>query len=163
MLTALLRVVSACTVLSTACLMAHADDATAKCDPADFDGTYKIVSGEMDGKAIPPERLHHVKAVFTAGSIVTFDKDENQVYAATFTLGPAKNGCHINMTSQKPAKEGSSASGLIKKDGDTVSLIYALPSGELPTSFKTHAKQHLFIMKKVTDAIPQNDQELKKP
>ena len=41
------------------------------------------------------------------------------------------------------------ARGLIQKDGDTVRLIYALPTGEVPAGFKTKEKQLLFVMKKV--------------
>ena len=45
-------------------------------------------------------------------------------------------------------KDGETASttGLIKKEGDTIVLIYALPGGKEPTEFKTKKgdKQQMF-------------------
>ena len=44
---------------------------------------------------------------------------------------------------------GGTAEGLIKRDGNTVMLIYALPGGETPTEFKTKEKQQMFTMKRL--------------
>ena len=51
------------------------------------------------------------------------------------------------MTSQVEGSAGEIAQGLIKKAGDTVHLIYALPTGEIPSEFKTREKQLMFVMK----------------
>ena len=37
--------------------------------------------------------------------------------------------------------------GLVKKEGDTVTLIYALPGGRPPTDFMTTEKQQMFVLK----------------
>ena len=49
------------------------------------------------------------------------------------------------MTSKQPKEEKTT--GLIKKEGDTVTIIYALPGGEAPKDFKTKEKQNLFVLK----------------
>jgi hypothetical protein len=43
---------------------------------------------------------------------------------------------------------GEIARGLIEQEGETVRLIYALPTGEIPTEFKTKEKQLMFVLKK---------------
>jgi hypothetical protein len=52
------------------------------------------------------------------------------------------------MTSRVESSAGEIARGLIQKEGDTVRLVYALPTGETPTGFKTKEKQLMFVMKK---------------
>jgi hypothetical protein len=45
--------------------------------------------------------------------------------------------------------KGEKARGLIEKRGNTVKLIYALPGGDMPTSFeKTIDKQMMFVLKR---------------
>ena len=55
------------------------------------------------------------------------------------------------MTSRVESSAGEIARGLVKKEGDTLHLIYALPAGEIPAEFKTREKQLMFVMKKEGD------------
>ena len=68
------------------CTYARADEKTPECDPARYVGTYKVVSGERDGAAIPKDRLQAQTVIVKEDTIVTYDKDENEVYAVTYTL-----------------------------------------------------------------------------
>ena len=55
------------------------------------------------------------------------------------------------MTSKVEGSAGEVARGLIQQDKDddyVVRLVYALPTGETPTEFKTKEKQLMFVMKK---------------
>ncbi|WP_437230276.1 TIGR03067 domain-containing protein [Planctomicrobium sp. SH661] len=139
--------------------VAHADDKEKKCEPQQFLGTYQIISGEKDGAKLPEDRLQQVKAIIRKDSILTYDKGENEIYVASYSLTPDKDACHLSMKSIRPPKQGGvSASGLIKLEGDKVYLIYALPDGEQPTEFKTKEKQHMFIMRKTSDDTGESDQ-----
>src|SRR5690606_19384138 len=100
-------------------------DKASACQAETFAGTYRIVSGEMDGKPIPKDKMHHVKAVITKESIVTYDGDDNEVYAATYTLQPAEKACHLFMKTTKPADKESTASGMLGFEGQQLKLIYA--------------------------------------
>lgn len=110
-----------------------------------LEGGYTIVSGESDGKPIPAERVKGHVTRFTKDKIVTTDKDKKEVYVAEYKLDDSKKPCVIKMKSTTP-KEGE-AMGLIKKEGDTITLIYALPGGKMPDDFKTEEKQNLFVLK----------------
>ncbi|MBX9583686.1 MAG: TIGR03067 domain-containing protein [Gemmataceae bacterium] len=126
-----------------------ADDtkATQKADKGGMklEGGYTIVSGESGGRPIPAERIKGTTVRFTKDKIVTTDKDKKEVYVATYTLDESKSPCVIKMKATVPA-EGE-ATGLIKKDGDTLTLIYNEPGGKAPTDFKAGEKQNLFVMK----------------
>lgn len=119
-----------------------------------LEGEYTIVSAEEDGKATPPERVQGSIVRFTGNKIVGTDKDKKEFYAATFTLDTSKTPWVINMKSTA-TKEGT-AVGLVKKDGETLTIIYALPGAEPPKEFKTKERQHLFVLKSLSAAEKKN-------
>ena len=121
---------------------AGADD---KDKDAKLDGGYTLVSGERDGKAIPEERIKGSIVKFTGDRIVGTDKDRKEFFVSTYTIDKSKTPWTIKMKSTTP--KDSEASGVIKKDGDTITIAYNLPGGTPPTDFKTKEKQHLFVLK----------------
>jgi uncharacterized protein (TIGR03067 family) len=118
------------------------------CSPEDLVGRYIIVAGERDGAQEPEERIKGTVVTFTRESVVVADKDKKEVYSATYKLDATKTPCDIVMTSRVESSAGAIARGLIEKEGDTLRLIYALPTGEIPSGFKTREKQLMFVMKK---------------
>jgi uncharacterized protein (TIGR03067 family) len=110
-----------------------------------LEGTYTLVSGEEDGKAIPEERIKGGIVRFTADKITGTDKDKKEFFAATYTLDTTKTPWAIMMKSTAP--KAGDAPGLVKKDGDTLTIVYALPGGEAPKELKAGPKQHLFVLK----------------
>lgn len=112
---------------------------------APLEGGYTIVSGEKDGKAIPPERLKGCVVLFTAEKVVGTDKDKKELFAASYVLDTTHTPWIIKMKSTTPKEE--EAIGLIKKEGDSITLIYSLPGAPAPVEFRTRDKQHLFVLK----------------
>ena len=110
-------------------------------------GTYVIVSGERDGKAIPRDKLDTATIRFTADTITDLDKDDKRHYVATYKLDADKEPAHIHMVSIEP-KKGAEADGLIKLAGGQLHLVYSLPGGKAPTGFKTEEKQQMFVLKR---------------
>lgn len=124
-----------------------------------LEGTYTVVSGEKDGKAVPEERVKGSVVRFMPGKVVGTDKDKKEFFAADYTLDTTKTPWTIKMKSTSPKE--AEAVGLIKKDGDTVTLVYGAPGGDTPKEFKTKENQHLFVLKAVkADA---KDKEPAKP
>ena len=111
-------------------------------------GSYTIVAGEKDGEKIPDERITGSSVRIAENAIRTFDKEQKETYAATYTLDTSREPWRITMTSTIAPVKGEVAEGLIKKDGDTVQFIYAVRGGEIPTDFTTENKQLLFTLKK---------------
>lgn len=135
-------------------LTVHADEPKDG-SSAKLDGTYRIISGERNGESIPSERLEIIKVIIGEKTITTFDKEEKQVYSASYKLGrETDKGQSIKMTAiltPYRAGKGTQTGGLIKVDDDTVSLIYALPGGMAPKEFETAKGQQMFVMKRVSD------------
>ncbi len=118
------------------------------CTPEELVGRYAIISGERDGVKEPEERIKDTVVTFTKDKVVVVDKDKKERYSASYKLDSTKNPSTIVMTSKVEGSAGEIARGLIKKEGDTLHLIYALPTGEIPAGFKTREKQLMFVMKK---------------
>jgi len=121
------------------------------CTPEDLVGRYVIVSGEKDGMKEPEERIKGTIVTFSKETVVVEDKDKKELYSASYKLDSKKNPSDIIMTSKVQESAGEIARGLIKKEGDTLHLIYALPTGEVPAGFKTREKQLMFVMKPKKD------------
>ena len=114
-------------------------------------GRYTITSGEKEGSKEPEERIKGTTVTFTKETVIVADKEKKEIYSASYTLDTTTTPAHITMTSRVEGSAGEIARGLIQKDKDddkVVRLIYALPTGEIPTEFKTKEKQLMFVMKK---------------
>ena len=135
--------------LAAVCGSASADDEkTAKLV---LKGGYTIVKGERDGQPIPLERIKGATIRFREDETVGTDKDKKEIYVAKYKLDTSKTPWKIMMTTVEKKKadgsqkedpkmkdgENASTTGLIKKEGDTIVIIYALPGGKEPTEFKT--------------------------
>lgn len=118
-------------------------------------GGYTIVKGERDGEPIPAEKIKGTVARFTKDEVKVITKDKKDLYVSKYKLDVSRTPYKITMTTvakkdmksgstEKPkappggdAGEESSTTGLVKKEGDLIVLIYALPGGKDPTEFKT--------------------------
>jgi uncharacterized protein (TIGR03067 family) len=122
---------------------AVADDKAGK--GTKLDGGYTIVSGEENGKALPADHIKGSVVMFAGNRITGTDKDKKEFFAATYTLDATKTPHVIRMKSTSPKE--AEATGLVKKDGDTVTLIYSLPGTPAPTEFKTKQGQLMFVLR----------------
>src|SRR5271154_5919086 len=115
--------------------------------PESLVGRYTITSGEKEGRKEPEERIRGTTVTFTKETVIVADKDKKEIYSASYKLDTKTTPCQITMTSKVDGSAGEIARGLIqqdKDDEDVVRLVYALPTGELPSEFKTKEKQLMF-------------------
>jgi len=113
---------------------------------APLEGTYTIVSGEKNGQAIPADHFKNSVVRITGDVMTGTDREKKEFFACTYVLLNKREPWSLDMKSTSP-KEGIDAFGLVKKDGDSLTIIYSLPGGEKPTEFKTKDNQHLFVLK----------------
>ena len=129
--------------------------ATAPSPAADKDsieGTYLMVQGENDGKAVPAERIQGSLVKITEDTISVVDKDNKDIYVAKYKLDTTKTPWTVMMTTEAGPEgaKGQKARGVVERDGETLRLCYAPEDGgKTPTSFKTtpDGKQLLFVLK----------------
>jgi uncharacterized protein (TIGR03067 family) len=122
-------------------------------------GHYHIREGAKDGEKVPEERIKNSSVAITADTITVVDHNDKEVYAASYKLtrGKDRGLWNVDMESKVP-KKGEKALGLIKRDGETLSLIYSL-TGKRPEGFdKTEKGQHLFKLERKS-----NEPTLKEP
>jgi uncharacterized protein (TIGR03067 family) len=134
-------------LLGCGSLAAAADRIT---DPAKLAGSYTVVKGEMNGKPDLPQDIEGVVVTIKGDTISGVDKDNKKLFAYTFTLDTTGTDVPqvFAMTSTFPEK-GVQASGIIELDGDILRLCYALPGGDMPTTFDTGDNQRLLVLKKM--------------
>ena len=129
----------------------------------DIRGSYAITGGEKYGEKIPAATLKDNRVTVTADRFAVVDKDNNNLYASTYKLMPAKD---LELKNKKGVwfadlvstipEAGSKAPALIRVrfegEGDEkklvgMNLIYSL-SDQRPTKFKTGPKDLMFKLKK---------------
>lgn len=147
-----------------------ADDKTNTADTS-IEGAFNIVSGERDGKAIPEAEIKGSMFRIADRKVIGTDKDRTEFFAATYVVDTAKKPWKLDMKSDAPTKatpggnapkENVAYPGLVKRDGWTVTLIYALPGGDAPTEFKTKEKQQMFVLQNIV-AAPAEPDKFTKP
>ena len=149
-----MRLFSAIALLNSLSIAQQAEPNTKKADkkttPESLVGD-TITSGEKEGSKEPEERIKGTTVTFTKETVIVADKDKKEIYSASYKLDTKTTPCQITMTSKVEGSAGEVARGLIQQDKDdenVVRLVYALPTGEIPTEFKTKEKQLMFVMKK---------------
>lgn len=115
---------------------------------ADLTGEYRIVSGERNGAPIDQTELTDTAIYITDKTIIAYDKERKEMFAATYTLETKQAPWQITMISTKSPDVGAIAKGLVEVDQNKVKLIYALPNGQPPTDFKAGQQQQMFVMMK---------------
>lgn len=117
-------------------------------DTKKLEGSYTVVSGQRDGKALPEMDFKGSVVTFTADKVTGTDKDRKMFFASTYTIDDSSKPYTLRMESISP-KKGEKAEGVIEIDGDTVKLCYNLPGGKAPRGFDAGEKQNCFVLKRM--------------
>ncbi len=142
------RLATAATLLLSIASAVRADEEMAK----KLGGTYTIESGKDGTLVIPKERLQGMVRI-VGDKITLFDADNKELYVIEYeTKGdsmPAKVDMEVVASTMEGAK-GSKALGLLKLDGETLTIMYDFGDDALyPEAFVPQTdKQHLFVMKR---------------
>jgi uncharacterized protein (TIGR03067 family) len=120
----------------------------------DYVGTYKVISGKRGDKDVPKEHLHSSVRILR-DTMTAYDIDHNEVYVLKYNVEKGEPPHRVTMVitkSTRPDAVGTNARGLIKADGDKLTLIYDEKGKEFPKDFTPKDEtQHLFIMERTTD------------
>jgi uncharacterized protein (TIGR03067 family) len=123
--------------------VAAADDKAAKGDQDKIQGTWSVVAGTRNGKAVPEERAKSIQLVF-AGNKFTI-KTKDQVRDFTFKLYPDKKPKAIDVD-----MDGAVGEGLYDLDGDDLKIIHGESGDPRPKEFvsKEGSKLTLMVLKR---------------
>jgi uncharacterized protein (TIGR03067 family) len=118
-----------------------------------IEGGYTIASAERDGRPIPASTLKDAIVRVTGGRIVGTDRDRTEFLYGTYTLNMNKTPWEVEL--KVMGAKDDTTRGLVKRDGNTLTLIYALPGAEAPKEFKTKEGQVMFSLRGfILDPLP---------
>jgi uncharacterized protein (TIGR03067 family) len=122
-----------------------ADDAgadKARKEYALFEGTWKIVSLEVDGKKVP-EKLFQGARLTLVGNRHSLTEGK-VTYKGTYQVDLDKNPKQIDITFTEGPEKGKTILGIYELDGDTYRLCIAMAGKERPTEFVSNgARGHV--------------------
>jgi uncharacterized protein (TIGR03067 family) len=110
-------------------------------DYARFEGTWRIVSLEIDGGKVSDEVIKEAKLI-VKGKEFTM-KEKIAVYKGVFTIDPDKKPKTIDMKFTEGPEKGNTALGVYELDGDDLKLCLTITAKERPTEFAAKAKSGL--------------------
>jgi uncharacterized protein (TIGR03067 family) len=136
-------------VLVGAALVAAADsakDEAIKKDRAQYEGTWRIVSLEINGKKATAEDTKKVTVVNQADTWIV-QVDGKEVARGTSTIDPTKKPKTIDFTPTKGSNEGKLFHGIYAIDGDSRKLCFAQqPGKDRPTEFASkQGREHVLV------------------
>jgi uncharacterized protein (TIGR03067 family) len=123
------------------------DDATKK-DEQKFNGTWKAVSIEYDGKEVPKDAVDKV-TLTVKGEDYTFTRADGAI-KGTHKLDASKTPKTIDAVRSEGDGKDKPLLGIYELTDDTYKVCFAPPDGERPTEFvsKPGSKQRLIVMKR---------------
>jgi uncharacterized protein (TIGR03067 family) len=122
-------------ILVAACLHGAGDDPASK-QMAQLQGEWTMVSGEIDGQALPAEFVKTGKRTAT-GDEVTIVIGGRVFFKAKFSVDPTQTPKTIDYAMTEGPTKGKKQLGIYELKGDTVKFCFGAPGGERPKEFTT--------------------------
>jgi uncharacterized protein (TIGR03067 family) len=97
-------------------------------DQEKLQGTWALVSGERNGKALPDEVLQHIKLIFAGDKLTTKHKDRKA--EATFKLDSSRTPKEMDLD-----MEGNVGKGIYQLDGDSLKIAHGEVGDARPKDF----------------------------
>jgi uncharacterized protein (TIGR03067 family) len=112
---------------------------------AGLDGSWRGVSGEDNGQAIPPAQLQNAKLVFKGehGTLLEGGKEMN----LTVRTDPNRHPAHLDLTMLDGPGKSETMRMIYSIEGDNLKLaLYTQDHGKRPTEFKSGPGSNVRIL-----------------
>ena len=107
-------------------------------DYAKFEGTWQVVSLEVDGMKIPQETIKNSKLIIKSKEFTM--KENIATYKGTFSIDPSKKPKTIDIKFTEGPEKGNTSLGIYEIDGDDLKLCLSVTAKERPTEFTAKPK-----------------------
>jgi uncharacterized protein (TIGR03067 family) len=105
---------------------------------AQLEGEWSMVSGEINGQAMPEEYRKNASRVSKAGETTVMIAGQ-LFMKAKYTVDPAKKPKTIDYEMTDGPTKGKTQQGIYELDGETVKFCFASPGQDRPTEFTAKA------------------------
>jgi uncharacterized protein (TIGR03067 family) len=126
-------------VIAVGLLMAAGPEQDAvKKELAQLEGEWTMVSGEINGQAMPEQYVKTGKRVAKDG-VTTIEIGGRLFFRAKYTIDATKKPKAIDYQFTEGPTKGKTQLGIYELDGDTAKFCFASPGKERPTDFTAAA------------------------
>jgi uncharacterized protein (TIGR03067 family) len=116
----------------------------------ELQGTWKLVSLEVDGKKATKGDIKKEQKMVVEGDKFTSTVDDKHSFKGTFKLDPGKKPKTVDVAVTDGDFKGKALLGIYEIDGDTLRACYAAPGKDRPSEFtsKEGSGNYLYIYKR---------------
>jgi uncharacterized protein (TIGR03067 family) len=111
-------------------------------------GNWTVVSGQEDGKALPPEKVKGSQVVITKETLTC--QEETQKRVMTYKVDSSTTPKQIELTTIEGSDKGKTSHGIYALDGDALKICFTQPGNDRPKEFtsKEGSKAMSFVLKR---------------
>lgn len=102
----------------------------------DLVGSWTCVSATIDGRPLAGETAKELRLTLTADRYKT-ERGEQVLFDSTYKVDATKSPAQIDMIGTEGDLKGKAALGILKLDGDLLTMCYVMPGKERPTAFES--------------------------
>ena len=110
-----------------------------------LEGTWRVVSAEAGGKAIPAREYRGLAMTFAAGKFSARRGDE-EAQEGTYSVDPTKNPREMDITRTTGPAQGRKQVAIYQLSGDLLKICSCASDEERPTSFDTRDRPGCTLM-----------------
>jgi uncharacterized protein (TIGR03067 family) len=105
---------------------------------ARFQGTWQVLSLEVDGMKIPKEAFKDARLIIKGKEFTM--KEMVATYRGTFILDPGKSPKRIDLKFTEGPEKGNTSYGIYELNGDDLKVCLTITSKDRPTAFAAKAE-----------------------
>jgi uncharacterized protein (TIGR03067 family) len=108
-------------------------------------GSWNCASATIDGRPLGEETVKQLRLTLTADRYKS-QRGDQVLFDSTYTLDTSKTPATIDMIGTEGELKGKSAPGIVKLDGDVLTMCYVMPGKERPTAFDSQPQSGAFLV-----------------
>jgi uncharacterized protein (TIGR03067 family) len=108
-------------------------------------GTWTCVSAVIDGKPLAGETAGQLRLTLTPDRYKT-ERGDQVLFDSTYKVDVTKSPAQIDMIGTEGDLKDKAALGILKLDGDMLTMCYVMPGKERPAAFESQPQSGAFLV-----------------